>query len=164
MKTIAICVLSAVFGLTSSVASASDPTASAKTTVERSLTEPLARQEARRSRFSRVAIPARTRTVRILDERARQDLRGSEFFAFSIDERHGWHNILAKDAITGCVYPKSGDVFVKRGDSHYPVGLLLGQTSKKAEAHVCVESSDGAAAATAQPVNPGARALAERAP
>ena len=154
MKTTAICVLSAVLGLASSLASASDPPASAKTTVERALTEPLARQEARRSRLSRAAIPARARTVRILDERARRDLRGSEFLAFSIDERHGWQGAVAKNAITGCVYPGSGDVFVKRGDSHYPAGLLLGQTSKKAEAHVCVESPDGSAA----------RTVAERAP
>jgi hypothetical protein len=120
------------------VANASDPPASAKTTVERALTEPLGRRETTRSRFSRAAIPARTRTVRILDESPHRDVRGSEFFAFSIDERRGWQQVLAKDALTGCVYPKSGDVFVKRGGSHYPVGLLLGRTSKKAEAHVCV--------------------------
>jgi len=91
------------------------------------------------------------RTVRILDERARRDLRGAEFFAFSIDERRGIQKVVAQDAITGCVYPGSGDVFVKRGDSHYPVGLLLGQTSKKAEAHVCVERpDDGRTTVTAQ--------------
>jgi hypothetical protein len=135
------------------VANASDPPASAKTTVEKVLTEPLGRRETKQYRFSRAAAPPRTRTVRILDERARRDVRGSEFFAFSIDERRGWQQVLAKDALTGCVYPKSGDVFVKRGDSHYPVGLLLGQTSKKAEAHVCVEprAEDGTVAANRRP-------------
>jgi hypothetical protein len=136
-----------MFGLSSSAANA-DPPVSAKTTVERTLTQPLARQEARRSRFSRAAIPARTRTVRVLDERARLDVRGAEFFAFSIDERHGWEGVLTKDALKGCVYPRSGEVFIKRGDSHYPAGLLLGQTSKKAETHVCVEQKPQVAVAT----------------
>jgi hypothetical protein len=149
MKTTAICVLSAIFGLTFSAANASDPPASAQTTVERTLTEPLARQEARRSRLSRGEIPARKRTVRILDERARRDARGSEFFTFSIDERRGWQKVLVKDAITGCIYPSSGDVFVKRGDSLYPAGLLLGQKSKKAEGNVCVEQPDASGKAMA---------------
>jgi hypothetical protein len=137
MKTTVICAL--FFGLTASVAHASDPAASAKTTVEKALTLPLAEREANRSRFSRVAIPARTRTVRIVDASAQRDSRGSEFFAFSIDEQRGWQKVLSRDGLTGCVYPKSGEVFVKRGDSHYPAGLLLGKTSKKAEPHVCVE-------------------------
>jgi len=140
MKTTVSCALSAIFGLTASVALASDPVASAKTTVERALTQPLAQREATQSRFSRAAIPARTRSVRMTDTSARRDLRGSEFFAFSIDERRGWQQVLSKDALTGCVYPKSGEVFIKRGDSHYPAGLLLGKTSRKAEAQVCVEA------------------------
>jgi hypothetical protein len=122
------------------VAHASDPAASARTTVEKALTEPLAQQEAKRSRYSRAAIAPRVRTVRVLDERAHRDLRGAEFFAFSIDERRGFRAALHKDAVRGCVYPNSGGVFVARGDSHYPAGLLLGKTSNKAEAHVCVES------------------------
>jgi hypothetical protein len=128
------------------VANASDPPTSAKTAVERALTQPLARQEARRSRLTRAEIPARARTVRILDASARRDLRGSEFFAFTIDERRGWQKVLTENAITGCVYPSSGDVFIKRRDSYYPAGLLLGQTSKKADAHVCVEMPAVAAA------------------
>jgi hypothetical protein len=140
MKTIGICTLSTILGLTLSVAQASDPAAAARTTVERALTQPLAEREATRSRFSRVAIPARTRTVRIVDVSARRDARGLEFLAFSIDEQRGRQHALSRDALTGCVYPKSGAVFVKRGDSHYPVGLLLGKTSQKAEAHVCVEA------------------------
>ena len=135
-----ICALSAILGLTASVAHASDLAASAKTTVERVLTQPLAQREATQSRFSRAAIPARTRTVRIVDASAHRDSRGSEFIAFSIDEQRGRQHVLSKDALTGCVYPKSGEVFVKRGASHYPAWLLLGKTSKKAEAHVCVEA------------------------
>ena len=135
-----ICALSALLGLTASVAYASDPAASAKATVERELTQPLAEREATRSRFSRVAIAARAQTVRIVDASARRDSRGADFFAFSIDERRGWQHVLSRDAFTGCVYPKSGEVFVKRGDSYYPAGLLLGKTSKKADAHVCVEA------------------------
>ena len=146
MKTTAICVLSAAFGLASLVANASDPPTSAKAAVEKALTEPLARQEARRSRLTRAEIPARARTVRILDERAHRDVRGSEFFTFTIDERRGWQKVLTRDAITGCVYPNSGEVFIKRRDSYYPAGLLLGQTSKKAETNVCVEMLPVAAA------------------
>jgi hypothetical protein len=122
------------------VAHASDPAASARTTVEKALTQPLAQREAMQSRFSRAAIPARTRTVRIVDASAHRDLRGGEFFGFSIDERRGWQQVLSAGALTGCVYPKSGEVFIERGDSHYPAGLLLGKTSRKAEAHVCVEA------------------------
>jgi hypothetical protein len=140
MKTRVICTLSAIFGLMASVAHASDPADSAKTTVEKALTHPLAHREATQSRFSRVAIPARTRTVRIVDSSAHRDSRGWEFFAFSIDEERGRQHVLSKDALTGCVYPKSGEVFVKRGDSHYPAALLLGKTSKKPEAQVCVEA------------------------
>jgi hypothetical protein len=140
MKNTVICALSAIFGLTASVARASDPAASARTTVEKVLTEPLAQREARQARFSRAAIAPRTRVARILDERAHRDLRGAEFFAFTIDERRGLRGALTRDAVKGCVYPTSGEVFVVRGDSHYPAGLLLGKTSKKAEAHVCVEA------------------------
>jgi hypothetical protein len=140
MKTTEVCALLAIFGLNASVAHASDPAASARTTVEKVLTEPLAQQEARRSRYSRAAIAPRTRTVRVLDERAHRDLRGAEFFVFSIDERRGFRAVLHKDAVTGCIYPDSGDVFVARGDAHYPAALLLGKTSKQAEAHVCVAS------------------------
>jgi hypothetical protein len=140
MKTTVICALSAIFGLTASVAHASDPAASAKRTVEEALTQPLAEREAPHPLLSRTTIPARTRTVRIVDASARRDPRGSEFFAFSIDERRGWQQVLSKDALTGCVYPKSGEVFVKRGDAHYPAAMLLGKTAKKAEAHVCVEA------------------------
>lgn len=140
MKTTKVCALLAIFGLTASVAHASDPVASATMTVEKVLTVPLAKQEATRSRYSRAAIAPRTRTVRVLDQRPHQDLKGAEFFAFSIDEQRGYRAVLRKDAVTGCIYPNSGEVFVTRGDSHYPAGLLLGKTSKKAEAHVCVES------------------------
>jgi hypothetical protein len=112
---------------------------SAQNTVEKALTEPLARQEAEQSRFSRAAIPPRSRTVRITDESPHRDVEGRVFLVFSIDERRGRRHVLAKDALTGCVYPKSGEVFVKRGDSHYPARLLLGKTSKKAAAHVCVD-------------------------
>ena len=139
MKTTVTCALLALFGLTA-VAHASDPPASARTMVEKALTEPLAEREATQSRFSRAAIPARRRAVRIVDPSARRDRRGSEFFAFSIDERRGWQHVLSRDTLTVCVYPKSGEVFVKRGDGHYPAGLLLGKPSTRAAAHVCVEA------------------------
>jgi len=140
MKTTKVCAFLAIFGLTASVAHASDPVASATMTVEKVLTEPLAQQELKRARFSRAAIAPRTRTVRVLDQRPRRDPRGAEFFAFSIDEQRGLRAVVRKDAFRGCIYPNSGQVFIARGDAHYPAGLLLGKTSKKAEAHVCVES------------------------
>jgi hypothetical protein len=140
MKSKVICAVSGIFALAASVAHASDQVVTAKTTVEIVLTQPLGQREAKQSRFSRAAIPPRARTVRIIDAAAHRDLRGAEFYAFSIDERRGFQQVLSKDALTGCVYPKSGEVFVKRGDAHYPAELLLGKTSKKAEAHVCVEA------------------------
>jgi hypothetical protein len=140
MTTRVTCTLSAIFGLAASAAFASDPADSAKTMVEKALTRPLAHREANQSSFSRAAIPARTRTVRIVDSSPHRDSRGWEFFGFSIDEQRGWHHVLTRDAVTGCVYPRSGEVFVKRGDSHYPAALLLGRTSKKPEVQACVET------------------------
>src|SRR5262245_27437844 len=139
MKTTVTWALSAttglILGLAASAAHASEPASStsAKTTVERGLIAPLAQKEDRQSRFSRAAIPARERSVRILDQSPRRDLRGAAFFAFSIDERRGWQRVLARDVLTGCVYPQSGEVFIKRGDSLYRAGLLLGKPSQKVE-------------------------------
>ncbi|MBL8919264.1 MAG: hypothetical protein JNJ54_10415 [Myxococcaceae bacterium] len=119
------------------------PQADAQARVETSLLKPLAEAEEHRSRFSRARLPPRERRVRVTQTTPVADAQGREFLAFAIDVRFGagW-----KDAdVVGCVYPASGEVFVKRGDSFRPSGVLLGKNVKPV-AGVCA-SPDGALAA-----------------
>ncbi len=125
--------------LLSAGAPASDPTpaAEAKATIERLLIEPLADRDEQSSRFSRARIPPTRRTVRMLEADARRDAGGAKFFTFAIDERRGMKATTATEAMTGCVYPETSEVYVKRGEVHYPAAFLFGKTKEKAEPQVC---------------------------
>jgi len=117
----------------------------AKAVVEKQLVKPLADKEAHQSRFSRAYVPPQTRRVRVLDAQRSTDARGAAFVTFAVDERsgafarrpdsddRGWR----KDAIVGCVYPGSDEVFVKRGDKFFGASLLLGKRTPAADAAVC---------------------------
>ena len=119
--------------------------ARAAAVVEKQLVEPLAAKEARRSRFSRAAMPPLARRVRVLDRERSTDGRGAEFVSFAIDvssgvfarraadDSHGWR----KDAIVGCVYPARDEIFIKRGDKFFGAGLLLGKKTAAADDMVC---------------------------
>jgi len=120
-------------------ASATPPDTEAETkaaaVVEKKLVKPLAEKEAKRSHFSRSYVPPQARRVRILDQERSKDGRGAEFVAFAIDERSGTFAAKTaddparwrKDAIVGCVYPASDEIFIRRGDKYFGAGLLLGQ-------------------------------------
>ncbi len=108
------------------------------------LVGPLAMNEEKRSRFSRARMPAQQRRVRVLDAEAKTDKAGDAFLAFAIDARHGFMfddsdggDGWRADAITGCVYPKSGKVFVKMGDSFRPGDAMLGKKVKPVKTAVC---------------------------
>lgn len=97
---------------------------------------PLSVKEAGRSRFSRAFIPPVARRVRVLDTEPRHDAADQAFVTFAVDEQRGlafddqpeteWH----ADVIKGCVYLERGEVFVERGHTQFPAGLLLGQKVK----------------------------------
>ena len=140
---------------TSRTASATPPDtqnaeASAATLVEKKLVQPLAEKEARRSRFSRAYIPPQARRVRVLDRELSTDGRGAAFVAFAVDERSGVLEPLAddlgrwrKDAIVGCVYPARDEIFIRRGDKFFGVGLLLGQKTAAAADTACRPAPTG---------------------
>ena len=121
------------------------PMAEATAVVEKQLVKPLAEKEARRSRFSRAYIPPQARRVRVLDGERSTDGQGAEFVTFAVDERSGVFARKAaddsdrwrKNAIVGCVYPARDEVFIKRGDKFFGVGLLLGQKTAAADEAVC---------------------------
>lgn len=119
--------------------------AKAAAVVEKQLVGPLAVKEGRRSRFSRAAMPPLARRVRVLDRERSTDSRGAEFVGFAIDvssgvfarraadDSFGWR----KDAIVGCVYPARDEIFIKRGDKFFGVGLLLGRKTAAADDMIC---------------------------
>lgn len=119
--------------------------------VEKALVKPLAEKEARRSRFTRAYIPPQARRVRVLDREPSTDGRGAAFVAFAVDERSGVLEPRAaddagrwrKDAIIGCVYPARDEIFIRRGDKFYGVGLLLGQKTAAAADTTCRPAPTG---------------------
>jgi len=127
--------------LTSSLASAgSSTTPSAVALVNERLIQPLAAKEREQSKFSRAALPPAARRVRVLDEKPQQDSAGNAFFSFAVDARHGWaasEEGWKKAAITGCVYPASGEVFIKRGNAFHPAKAALGKKTKPAPDATC---------------------------
>ncbi|MCC6810178.1 MAG: hypothetical protein IT381_22295 [Deltaproteobacteria bacterium] len=115
-----------------------DPAAAATATIQRALITPLAQAEAKRTRFSRVRIPPRERSIDVTS--VAKDKTGAEFFPFSVSE-------MKLPSLTGCVYVATGEVFIKRGDAHYPATFLLGKTKDPAAAHVCSARPTAMAAA-----------------
>ena len=89
------------------------------------LVKPLAKLEG--SRFSRARPAPRERRVRVLQSTATLDKDGRPFVTFAIDVRFGseWQN----NDIVGCVYQRSGNLFVKRGDQYRSAAFLLGKNS-----------------------------------
>lgn len=80
--------------------------------------------------------------MRVLDQKPQQDSAGNAFFAFAVDARHGWGEATdeaswSKAAITGCVYPGSGEVFIKRGNAFHPAAAAVGKKTKAAPERTC---------------------------
>ncbi len=113
----------------SASASASSLEAWAKARIQANLLQPLAKKEESRSRFSRAAPPPTERRVRVLASALSQDAKGRGFLPYAIDARYGddeW-----SETYVGCIYDKTGLLFVAVGDEHRPAAFLLG---KKADA------------------------------
>lgn len=129
--------------LTSSLASAgSKPAPTTVSLVNERLIQPLAQKDHNQSKFSRARLPPSERRVRVLDEKPQQDSAGNAFFAFAVDARHGWGEAKdeanwSKAAITGCVYPDSGEVFIKRGNAFHPAAAAVGKKTKAAPERTC---------------------------
>jgi len=114
---------------------------SAKTEVQTKLLDPLQKRDSTRSRFSRASPPPMSRRIRILDSSAKTDAKGHSFVAFAIDESYGMpsneESAWTKNTITGCVYPDTGDVLVKRGEAYFDPSMLVGAKTAAAPAEVC---------------------------
>ena len=129
--------------------------AKAEATVKKELIQPLAAKELQRSRFSRARLPATARRVRVLDVAEKKDDKGQTFVTFAVDAKHGRFDDVEdilddapkqavkkddtwrKDAITGCVYLESNEVFIKQGEGFRPAGILMGKKVKTAPEHTC---------------------------
>lgn len=116
--------------LVPSLAKADDPslTARVEKRVKKGLLEPLAKHESERSRFSRARLPPRERRVRVTQAATSADKAGGAFVPFAIDVRWGGDKWQESD-IVGCAYPKTGALFVKRGDDYRPAVFLLGKAA-----------------------------------
>jgi hypothetical protein len=136
-------VVAATIVLASSLASAGSKTTSTTVSlVTARVVQPLAQKERDQSKFSRARLPAAERRVRVLDEKPRQDRGGESFYTFAIDSRRGWGDdkgeaSWAKAAITGCVYPSRGEVFIKRGKAYHPAEAAVGKKTKAAADGTC---------------------------
>jgi hypothetical protein len=119
----------------------------AEAVVHKTLIKPLAVKEERQSRFSRARLPAAERKVRILSAELSKDSQGAAFVRFEVDVRHGYADVdddgnelprkWRTAAITGCVYPERGEVFVNKGEKLFPAALLLGKKSSAASEQTC---------------------------
>lgn len=111
--------------------------------VEEQLIRPLEAKEVGRSKFSRARQPATARRVRMIDLAPQRDASGRTFVRFVVDERFGFfggddeEDSWSKDAITGCAYVDSREVFVKRGNAFHPAESRLGKKTKAAAGSVC---------------------------
>jgi hypothetical protein len=128
--------------LTSSLTSAgSSTTPTTVALVHEKLIQPLAAKERDQSKFSRARLPPAERRVRLLDDKPQQDSAGEAFYAFAVDARHGWGDDdeanWSKNAITGCVYPGRGEVFIKRGNAYHPATAAVGKKTKPAPERTC---------------------------
>jgi len=113
--------------------------ASAKALLQAKLLDPLQKKEESRSRFSRAVSPPRARRIRILENALQADAKGHPFVPFAVDESRSY--VLNtdkddanwfKDIITGCIYPETGEVMVRRGEVYYPSSMLLGASAPMA--------------------------------
>jgi hypothetical protein len=103
--------------------------------VEDGLVKPLTAQEANVSRFSRVRRPPSERRVRVTQTAVSVDKAGRPFMAFAVDVKFRGGEWRENDLV-GCAYTKSGDIFVKTGDTYRPASFFFGKTAEPV-ADVC---------------------------
>lgn len=123
-----------VLSFVPSLASADEPSLVEWTQrrVQTVLLKPLA--ERRSGRFSRERPAPHETRVRVPEAALTRDVGGREFVAFVVDVRYGskWQ----EDAIVGCAYRASGNLFIERDNEYFPAALLLGK-QVNAVAGVC---------------------------
>ncbi len=112
--------------------------------MQKALVQPLEAQYRDRPRFSRGALPPRAMRLRVLDAEAKVDSAGGRFARFAIDECHGLGSPTdlsdckwQEAALSGCVYPETGGVFVTRGYEALPAAAMLGKRVGAAPAQTC---------------------------
>ncbi len=110
-----------------SLSATADPTslvAWAKGRVQSGLIRKLEAQDGERSKFSRGAQPPRERRARIVSSELSRDAKGRGFLLYEVDVLYGdtWETQLR-----GCVYEKTGNLFVAVGEEHRPVAFLFGE-------------------------------------
>jgi hypothetical protein len=100
------------------------------------LLKPLATQRTG-SRFSRERPLPRERRMRLTQDQPSLDKQGRAFVSFAVDIRFGdgWR----ENDILGCVYRKSGEIYVNRGDDYRPASFLLGKKAGPVSG-VCVSA------------------------
>lgn len=111
----------------------------AQSLVQNKLVTPLSAKESERSRFSRVLRPAPVMRVRMTAPEPQKDAAGAAYMSFAVDTCYGFRRTAdcwQKAAITGCVYPGSGQIFVQRGTDYFPAEIMLGKRAGQA-ATVC---------------------------
>ena len=110
----------------------------AESLVRANLLAPLAAKDGARSSYYRGPPPAMERRVRLLDAKPIADGKGGAFVGFNVDARYGrGEGRWREGVIAGCVYPATGEVFVRYGDAFRAPGVLLGKVTPPAAAHVC---------------------------
>jgi hypothetical protein len=118
-----------VLSFVPSLASADDPALVtwAQQRVEAGLVKPLAARPS--NRFSRVRPRPHQSRVRITQVTLSRDTQGREFVPFAIDVRFGSEEWRQNDTV-GCVYRRSGALYVLLNDSYYSATLLLGKPAE----------------------------------
>jgi len=104
--------------------------------VQTGLVAPWTARQRQRAKFSRARMPPSEARARVLDKQPQRDAQGSEYYSFSVDTRFGkaeWNTA----AMTGCIYPGDGAIYVKRGEDYRTVGSYLGKDSAAAPLHAC---------------------------
>lgn len=105
------------------LALADEPVDWALRRVENGLVKPL--NERQSNRFSRARPVPSERRARIPSGHVMVDKESRAFVRFAVDVRHSaneWH-----ENYVGCVYRKSGNLYVKVGDAYRPAAFLLGK-------------------------------------
>src|SRR5258708_2527889 len=102
------------------------------------LLAPLAAKDDARNAYYRGPPPAMERRVRLLDAAPIADGKGGAFVGFTVDARYGrGEGKWRESVIAGCVYPATGEVFVRYGDAFRAAVVLLGKVTPPAEGHIC---------------------------
>jgi hypothetical protein len=167
MKRSLIFALLSVASLSYAEPQSSDPQpdkAAAESIVQSKLLKPLTERDQLRAEFSRARPSPVVRRVRVQEAGPFKDKEGARFMTFAIDSAHGYRaksktgvpeGEWGRDSHTGCVYPDSGDIYIKVGDSYRGASLLLGKNTPVAAAHICRSVEAPLAALTpSKPVMP----------